>query len=355
MRVLRTVAARLEPRRPRWAVPGALALATVLAGCASDAPQDSLDPAGPAARSINDLFGPVVFVAAAVFVLVQGLIIYMVVRFRRRDVDDDSFPAQLHGNTRLEVGWTILPALVLAVVAVFTVPVIFELSEEPEDALRVDVTGQKYWWGYSYEDQELVPGGGIETANELHIPAAQPVFLTLQSEDVIHSFWAPRLNGKRDVVPGRIHTWTIEADEPGVYSGQCAEFCGTSHANMRLKVVAHDPAAWEEWVRGQQEDPEVPTDGLAAEGHEVFGQLCASCHVVDGQYDEVAETSPSAPNLTHLFSRDCFAGCIYDLNDRNELEAWLRNPQRKAGSLMVIGALTEAQIDQLHAYLTTLE
>jgi len=156
-------------------------------------------------------------------------------------------------------------------------------------------------------------------------------------------------------VPGRLHTWNLEADEPGVYSGQCAEFCGTSHANMRLKVVAHDPAGWDEWVASQQEEPEVPTDGIEAEGYEVFGQLCASCHVVDGQWDQVAETSPSAPNLTHLYSRDCFAGCIYDLNDRNEVEAWLRNPQRKAGSLMVIGELSETQIDQLYAYLTTLE
>ncbi len=353
MFVLRTVVTRLRATRPRWLLAGVVALAA--AGCASDAPQDTLDPAGPAARSIDNLFGPVFLVAVVVFVLVQGLIIYMVVRFRRRDDDDTSFPPQLHGNTRLEVGWTILPALVLAVVAVFTVPVIFELNEEPDNALQVSVKGQKYWWGYSYPDQEMVPGGGIVTANELHIPAGKPVFLTLESEDVIHSFWAPRLNGKRDVVPGRIHTWTVEADDPGVYSGQCAEFCGTSHANMRLKVVAHDKDDWQQWVSGQQEDPVVPTEGLAAEGYEVFGQLCATCHVVGGQYDEVAETSPSAPNLTHLYSRDCFAGCIYDLNDRNELEAWLRNPQRKAGSLMVIGELTEVQIDQLHAYLTTLE
>jgi cytochrome c oxidase subunit 2 len=353
MKVVRSLARPPAARRP-WLV-AAVAVGLLLAGCASDAPQDSLDPAGPAARSIDDLFGPVVLVATAVFILVQGLIIFMIVKFRRRDPADDSFPAQLHGNTRLEVGWTILPALVLAVVAVFTVPVIFELNEKPAEALEVSVTGQKYWWGYSYPDQDMVPGGGIVTANELHVPAGEPVFLTLESRDVIHSFWAPRLNGKRDVVPGRMHTWTLEADEPGVYSGQCAEFCGTSHANMRLKVVAHDPESWEGWVAAQQEQPPVPTEGIEAEGYEVFGQLCSSCHVVDGQWDQVAETSPSAPNLTHLYSRDCFAGCIYDLNDRNEVEAWLRNPQRKAGSLMVIGELSETQIDQLYAYLTTLE
>jgi cytochrome c oxidase subunit II len=336
-------------RRPlRWLVPVALVLA--LGACATDAPQDSLDPAGPYARSIDNLFMPVVYVAAVVFVLVQGIIVYSIIKFRRR-ADDDAVPEQVHGNTRLEVGWTILPALILAVVAVFTVPVIFELDDRrPDEAIMVEVRGQQYWWEFAYPEH-----GDIVTANELHIPAGQPVFLELTSEDVVHSFWAPRLNGKRDVTPGRIHTWTIEADEPGVYSGQCAEFCGASHANMRLKVVAHDQDGFDEWVDGQQTEPEVPTEGLAAEGHELFETRgCAACHDVRGQYEVVADTSPPAPDLTHLFTRDCFAGCIYDLNDRNEMEAWLRDPQRKAGSLMVIGELSEADIDALYAYLETL-
>jgi cytochrome c oxidase subunit 2 len=183
-----------------------------------------------------------------------------------------------------------------------------------------------------------------------------PVYLKLQSRDVIHSFWAPKLNGKKDVVPGRVHNWKLQADEPGVYSGQCAEFCGTSHAFMRLKVVAHDQAGWEAWLKTMQTPLTEPTDGLAAEGHELFAQKgCSGCHQIDGEYEEVAKGSPSAPNLTKLFTRDCFAGCIYDLDDRNELEAWLRNPQRKAGSLMVIGKLTEDEIDRLYAYLQTLK
>ena len=345
-----------DPRpvtRRRWA--GLVALAFLLGACASDAPQDSLDPAGPEARTIDNLFGPVVLAAAVVFVLVQGLIIYAVVKFRRRDDDDGELPDQVHGNTRLEVGWTILPALVLAVVSVFTVPVIFELNEQPEDALEVEVWGQQFWWGYVYGE-----GAGaereFETANELTIPAGQPVFLTLRSRDVIHSFWAPRLNGKRDVVPGRTHTWTIEADEPGAYSGQCAEFCGASHANMRLKVVALSADDYDAWLERQQEEPEIPTTGPEAAGYELFSQRgCAGCHQIDGAYEEVAEDAPPAPNLTHLFSRACFAGCIYDLTDRNELEAWLRDPQRKAGSRMVIGELSEADIDNLYAYLRTLE
>lgn len=331
----------------------------LLGACASDAPQDTLDPAGPKARLIDDLFRPVFWVAVAVFVLVEVLIVMAIVRGRRKaGAADDDLPPQIHGNTRLELGWTFLPAIVLAGVAVFTVPVIFELNERPDEALEVTVYGQKYWWAYEYGEQEQygISGEGITTANELHVPAGTPVFLTLESKDVIHSFWAPRLNGKRDVVPGRVTTWSLEADEPGVYSGQCAEFCGTSHANMRLKVVAHDEAGWQEWVDQNSSDPNQPSSGPEAEGFELFAQKgCAGCHTVAGQYEEVADDAPPAPDLTHLFSRDCFAGCIYDLNDRNEVEAWLRDPQRKAGSLMVIGELTEDEIDKLYAYLRTLE
>ncbi|MDP9019858.1 MAG: cytochrome c oxidase subunit II [Actinomycetota bacterium] len=351
---------RLLPRP--WAL--AVAALVVLSGCASDAPQDYLEPAGPLARTLDNLFVPVFWIALGVFVVVEGVIVFAVVKWRHRDGDDggaEEMPAQLHGNTRLEIGWTILPALVLAVVAVFTVPVIFELNAVPAEgeSLEVDVTGAQFWWGYEYPTQPdfgITDEGGIVTANELHIPAGQRVYLTLRSVDVIHSFWAPKLNGKRDVVPGREHNWSIEADEPGVYSGQCAEFCGISHANMRLKVVAHDPAGWDAWVEDMQQEPVEPVSGLAAEGFTLFQQRgCSGCHVVEGAYDEVAEDAPAAPDLTHLFSRDCFAGCIYDLNDRNELEAWLRDPQRKAGSKMVIGQLTEADIDALYAYLETLE
>jgi cytochrome c oxidase subunit 2 len=335
-----------------------LALTVLLAGCASDAPQDSLEPAGKYSQSIDNLFKPVFLIAVVVFFVVQGLVLFSVLKFRRKPDDDDTeFPEQIHGSTKLEIGWTILPALVLGLVGIFTMPVLFDLNSEPDEAMEVTVYGQKYWWAYEYGEQpEYGIGEDITTANELHIPADTDVYLTLESKDVVHSFWAPKLNGKRDVVPGRKHTWLLQADEPGVYSGQCAEFCGTSHANMRLKVVAHDEASWARWVEQMEAPITKPTSGLAAEGFELFNAKgCAGCHVVDGQYETVAEGQPPAPNLTKLFTRDCFAGCIYDLNDRNELEAWLRNPQRKAGSLMVIGQLSEAEIDRLYAYLQTLK
>lgn len=333
-----------------------LAPVLLMTACAKDAPQDIFAPEGTYAKKIDDLQRPIFMIAAVVGVLVFALIAFAVFKFRAR-ADDDELPEQLHGNFKLEIGWTILPALLLAAVSAFTLPLIFELAEKPANALEVDVWGQKYWWGYEYPGQEAfgIDDAGIRTANELHIPVGVPVYLKLQSNDVIHSFWAPKLNGKKDVVPGRVHDWKLQADEPGVYSGQCAEFCGTSHAFMRLKVVAHDKASWQEWLATMQEPVERPTDGLAAEGFELFAQKgCAGCHQVDGTYEEVAPDSPAAPNLTKLFTRDCFAGCIYDLNDRNELEAWLRDPQRKDGSLMVIGELTEDEIDRLYAYLETL-
>jgi cytochrome c oxidase subunit 2 len=334
------------------------ALTLIVAGCASDAPQDTLKPAGKYSRQIDHLFKPVFLIAVAVFIFVEGLVLVAVVKFRRKADDDDTeFPEQLHGNFKLEIGWTILPALILLAVAAVSIPVLFDLNSHPKNAMNVTVTGQKYWWAYDYGPQDKFGiDKTITTANELHIPAGTPIYLTLKSKDVIHSFWAPKLNGKRDVVPGRIHTWLLEADKPGVYSGQCAEFCGTSHANMRIKVVAHDQASWDKWVATMETPVEKPTTGLAAEGLALFqAKGCSGCHKVDGEWDEVAKTSPPAPNLTKLFTRDCFAGCIYDLNNRNEVEAWLRNPQRKAGSLMVIGQLSEDEIDRLYAYLHTLE
>ena len=343
-------------RRARTAALG-LALTVVLAGCASNAPQDTLKPAGKYSREIDHLFKPVFLVAVVVFVLVQGLVLFSVLKFRRKKDDDDTeFPNQIHGSTKLEIGWTILPAVILGAVAIFTIPVLFDLNSHPKDSMNVTVYAQKYWWGYQYTPQT---GYGIDkeitTANELHIPAKTKIYLTLESKDVIHSFWAPRLNGKHDVVPGRKHTWLLEADQPGVYSGQCAEFCGTSHANMRLKVVVHDQAGWAKWVQTMETPDQKPTSGLAAEGYDLFQQKgCSGCHQIDGEYQETKAGNPPAPNLTKLFTRDCFAGCIYDLNDRNEVEAWLRNPQRKAGSLMVIGQLSEPEIDRLYAYLQTL-
>ncbi len=358
---------------------GALAL-VLLAACSPDATQSTLEPAGPYADTIDNLFTPVFWMAVGVFVLVEGALVWFLIRYRHRKTRTD-VPPQIHGNTRLEVGWTILPAVILVVIAVPTVTTLFDLARKPSgEVLQVEVLGHQWWWEFDYPDLE------VSTANQLHIPVDTPVYVTLCSAGsgyeaqpapnecqadlplpaglggaVIHSFWVPELAGKQDVVPGRANTLLIEADRPGTYEGQCAEFCGLSHAYMRFRVVAHDAGDFDAWVRGQQADA-APASGLAAQGQEVFAQNCIQCHTVNGLTDAQGEPVAGAiqgPNLTHLMSRDCFAGCIFDINTEN-LTKWVSDaPSMKSGSFMPSGlktlGLTPEQVDAVVAYLETLE
>jgi len=368
-----------------------LLLLLVVAGCASDAPLDTLDPQGPESRAIDNLLDPVLIIAGVVFLVIELGIVFVAVRFRRRKDDDGEWPAQTHGNLVLELGWTILPAVILAFVAVGTLATLFDLADEPEDALEIDVVGQQWWWDFQYD----VDGDGevdFRTPNEMVIPAGQPVNVDIMSEDVIHSFWIPALNGKRDAVPGRVHPLTLEADEPGTFWGQCTEYCGLSHANMRMRVIALPQDEYDAWLANQVEPAEAAT-GDAAAGEELFASSCTSCHQVrglnDDDYTGAATVSGTAPDLTHLMSRSTFAGSLFrlyaqadddDLStfygalaeegtfNRVQLEAWLRDPPGEkpmyADTEALDGALprgmpnlglTEEQIDQLVAYLQTLD
>ena len=321
----------------------ALPLLLFLAGCAEDAPQDFLEPEGPIARQIDGLQKPVFYVAGVVFVLVQGLAIYAVIRFRHRE--DRPEPVQIHGNTRLEIAWTLIPALILLVIAVPTIRTIFDLSDKPDNPVNVTVIGHQFWWEYRYDDL------GVVTANELHLPTGRDVELTLESVDVIHSFWVPKLAGKTDVIPGRTNRMKLSADNPGRYLGQCAEFCGISHANMRLVAVAHRPADFDAWVRGQRALAPEPAPGSpAVDGKALFtAKGCAGCHTVEG-----VSRGTLGPNLTHLQSRRTFAGAMFDLNTER-LRAWLRNPpEEKPGAKMPNLGLAPDDINKLIAYLETL-
>jgi cytochrome c oxidase subunit II len=343
-------------------------LLLLAAGCASNAPLDTFQPEGPEARTIMNLVLPVFIVAGVIFVLVEGAILFILWRFRqRRDHDPDELPHQLHGNTRLEIGWTVLPAVILAPIAVFTVFTIFELEDRDDDAVRVEVVGNQWWWEFRYD----VDGDGtadIITATEMVVPAGRQVDLAITSNDVIHSFWIPRLNGKRDAVPGRVHTWSITADEPGYYWGQCTEFCGLSHAVMRMRVVAVPEEDYQAWIERQLEPGPTPQTAGQARGQELFAQVCASCHRIAGldaqpSEDEHPLVAGVAPDLTHFASRRGYAGGIFELyNDdmtvnRGQLEAWLRNaPAEKPmapndGRGMPNLGLTESQIDDLVEYL----
>jgi len=401
-----------------------LALVAFLGACAEDAPQDTLAPEGPNARLIDDLSDPIFAVAGVVFVVVLGGAVFIARRFRARsDEHYEDMPGQIHGNNVLEIGWTIVPALILVGIGVFSVFAIFELNEDPpEDAVNVQVIGHQWWWEYRYDIDEngrYDDPEDIVTANDLVIPVGEEVELEITSRDVIHSFWVPKLNGKRDAVPNRSHPWKLEAEEAGEYVGQCTEFCGLSHAEMRIKAIAVERDRFDEWVTEQQADAAPYADddeSLEAQGYRAFaGALCASCHLIEGVNDDsfsdedipefhreimggpgtitdpALQASRHAPNLTHLMSRTTFAGAKFDLRrdteecealgidwadteedldrclDRGALEAWLRNPpaEKAMQAEEVPGRsprrgmpnlqLTEDQIDQLIAYLVTLK
>lgn len=366
---------RITAARRRW-LAWTMLLGLLLAGCGTEnLPQSALDPAGPIARAEDNLWDIVFFIAVVVFVLVQGAILYAVFRFRDRGGDD--IPKQVAGNTRLEILWTIIPALILVGIAVPTVRTIFEVARDPGDeALQVRVVGKQYWWEFEYMGGE---GQGVVTANELHIPAGRPVYLHMQalsatqpdpgmaenpevaqpvSAGVIHSFWVPRLAGKQDVVPGHTRRMTIEADEPGVYPGQCAEFCGLSHARMRFEVIAQEPAEFEQWLTEQAQPAASPDDQLAQRGEELFETAtCTACHAIGGyeQNSGAAANVRIAPNLTHFASRSKFAGEILDNTDEN-VKKWLTNPPGvKPGAQMPNLGLSQDDIDALAAYLRTLK
>jgi len=391
---------------------GALAAVSATA-CASEkaAPQTTLKAQGPESRYIDHLFFPVFWIAAAIFCLVAGLTLYAVIRFRERPGNE--MPRQTHGNTKLEITWTVIPFLLLVGVGVASVIGIFHLYKDPSGqritfvpasatssgqpslqgkVLEVHVIGHRWWWEFDYpgmgtmQDQFLQtgeqPDTALVTAGELHIPAGVMVRLDVTSNEplkspenvdprdpgpgVIHNFWVPALAGKIYAIPGHITHLNLEADlskvsdgHPVTYSGQCSEFCGLSHANMRFKVVAESPSDFAAWVAEQRtvQHPLTATDQytqpLAYEGYTLFNGSggCSGCHTVQG----TPAAGQVGPNLTHLQARKVFAGAILALNDNN-LRLWLRDPQAvKPGANMVIRHLSEQEITELIAYLDTLK
>ena len=365
---------------------------TLTSACSSGAELDTLNPKGPTSRSIDSLADPVFMIAGVVFLIIFGGTALLWLRFRD-DHSDEEFPDQIHGNFRLEILWTLVPTLILAGVSVFTLITLSEINGTDDNvmALSVDgeaiswepevlVVGQQWWWEYRYyldgldgvdlSDARNLPPADIITSTQMVVPTGEEIELKITSRDVIHSHWIPALNGKRDAVPGRVSPWKIEADEPGVYFGQCTEFCGLSHARMRMQVVAMEPENFQAWINRQIEPALEPTTESSKRGKEVYESLCVRCHVVKGVNDETSIgadlVSNAAPNLTHLMSRTTFAGGIFNMYEpdgslnRTQLEAWLRNaPEEKPAYAegrrgMPNLGLDEGQIDDLVAYLETL-
>ena len=434
--------ADMEPsirRHLKWTFPLVVLAILFLTGCANNAPLDSLDPAGEKSEGISDLINPIFVIAGIVFVFIQGAVLYIGWKYRVKapkegqetfdgGYTDEEFPEQVHGHFAAEIGWTIGPTILMAAIAIFSVGFLLNLDDvdaAPEGAeypeVEVLVVGQQWWWEYHYylDGAEGASEPDFVTANEIVIPVGQDVKLFITSRDVIHSFWIPRLNGKKDAVPGRISPWVIQSNQVGRFAGQCTEFCGLSHAYMRMYAVALTQDDFAKWVDNQltirsplsEDDPNY-------EGEQLFITNCARCHAINGvterdidgtvtsdsmaMYGNIEEfrnhsdgtlsqgkytgpanlTSGAAPNLTHFATRSSYAGSFFELYPeaqetsdqghyldlagsdfaRGTLEAWLRNSpnvkpnaQPEQARGMPNLNLNEAQIDLLVDYLMSLD
>ena len=305
-----------------------------------------LNPASSISSHEANLYMIVLNMALVVFVLVEGALVWILIRDRKR-ANDEQLPRQIHSNMRLEVIWTVIPiflAIALFIMTVQTVNAVAAPSSLKSD-LNVRVVGHQWWWEIDYTDL------GIATANEMHIPVGTTVQIALESRDVIHSFWVPQLSGKTDVVPGQHNTMWFEGDQVGEFLGQCAEFCGTEHALMRFKVIVELQEDFDAWVANQQTAAYQPQTEDEKAGYEELTGACAACHSLD---PSEMDTDKVGPNLTHLFSRTTFAGGSFDLNEAN-LRKWLEDTQAmKPGNDMEIKVLPKTR-DQIIAYLLNLK
>ena len=340
------MAARRHTLKRRLAAMGAALSLILLAGCTlHQFPQSSLNPQSNYAQWVQELLEQLTFWVVVIFVAVQGLLIFAVLRFRSRPGAPE--PKPIHGNTALEIAWTIAPAIILTLVAVPTVLTIYRTqSPPPVGSLKVKVVGHQWWWEFQY------PELGFTTASEMIVPVGRPVAVDIESADVMHSFWFPAMGGKRDAIPSRTNHLWFTPDSLGDFPGQCAELCGISHANMRMRLSVVTPTQFEAWVSGQRGPPMEPdSTSPAGEGKQTFAQsACVACHTIQGISAGVV-----GPNLTHFGSRHTIAGAMYESNPSN-LGKWLENPPaRKPGTLMLNLGLSPQQISNLVAYLQSLK
>lgn len=320
-------------------------LALALTGCLDESPQSTAVIGGEHNQRIWDVYNIIWIGAAVVFVLVEGLLIYAIIRGRKATKTVHGRPVPVHGNTKLEIMWTIIPAIVIVIIGIPTLTVLRDLSRTPEsdNIIKVDVVGRQYFFEFHYPELEL------QTANQLHIPAGAVIDINLQSADVIHSFWVPRLAGKTDNIPGRTnHMWLV-ADEAGTYQGQCAEFCGEGHALMKFQVVVHEQEDFEAWIEEQRAPPSAEGDPVLGE-QLVVGGSCAACHAIEG----TSAAGVVGPALTGFASQPQIADAVE--NTPENLALWLEDPQQvKPGTLMPDPGLNPTQIQHVIAYLSTLE
>ena len=311
----------------------------------------TLAPASTPAHQIFNLSIFVVAITGGIFVVVGGLLAVALYRFRARKTDPIAEPAQIYGSTQIELAWTVIPILIVVVLFLTTARIIFAIqdAQKPKTALDVTVIGHQFWWEFRY------PKYGIVTANELHIPvssdsAPEATFLRLTSADVNHSFWIPQLAGKTDLIANHVNTMWMDPQKAGLYVGQCAQFCGSQHAMMLLRVYVDTPGQFDAWIKSQAQ-PAQQNSAVEA-GRQVFErQACMNCHTVSG----TAATGRFGPDLTHLMSRTTLASGATDNTPAN-LRQWIKSPDAfKQGALMPAMQLTDEQLDQVTAYLETLK
>ena len=325
-----------------------VAIALAIAGCsAADHPMTTLSPKSDLAKWIQSLYIDVTLWDAAILSIVVLAFILAVFVFSSR-VGEAAPAATASSDLGLEIAWTLGPTLVLVMISVPTIRTIFrsQPAVAPAGALEIKVVAHQWWWEYDYPD-------GAKTGNELHIPVNRPIRLSLESADIIHSFWVPQLGGKRDVVPGQINELTFVATVPGMYPGQCAEFCGLSHANMRFRVFVDSPDDFAKWDKAQLAGPAATSasDLLASNGAKVFANSpCTTCHMIEG-----ISKGYIGPDLTHFGSRTTLAAGVLK-NTPENVAKWIENPQEtKPGANMPALLLPGPKMDALVAYLEGLQ
>jgi len=333
--------------------PWPTALANQVTTGLGGSPTSIFNPAGTPAHSVFGLSMLVLGITASIFLVVAGLLLYALLRYRHRPADENALrePAQIYGSNQIELSWTVIPILTVVMLFLATARVIYttEHATKPVDSLDVTVIGHQFWWEYRY------PKLGIVTANELHIPVSDPkhptpTYLTMSSADTDHSFWIPRLAGKMDLIPNKVNTMWIDPQTPGLYLGQCAQYCGTQHAKMLLRVYADTPAQFAAWVTQQRK---VATQDIASTaGRAVFEHnACISCHTIGG----TVATGRFGPDLTHVASRDTIASGSVP-NSAANLRMFVDDPAHfKPGILMPPMHLNDQDLDAVTAYLVTLK
>ena len=354
-----------------------MVLSVLLMACNPEGPQSTFDAQGPVSEIQKNLFLFTFWIAVIVFIVVEGAILFVTFRYRRKN---DELPVQTHGNLKLEITWTIIPAIIIVIIAIPTVIGIWQTQVMPdeEDSLVINAVGHQWWFEFNYPSEEVV------TANELHLPEDTNVIVNIESQDVLHSFWIPKIAGKVDMVPNHENQLWIKADNPGLYYGQCAEFCGVAHAMMRFRVIVHTNEDYQNWLEYMRTPPQDLVSGSDEdEGRKLFVGNCSMCHTYDSykkaayhkeinsQYNRWEEWKKdkensaivSAPNLTHFGNRITLGAGLKENNYAN-LVKWIEDPDSiKIGTRMKNHAaiyttentLSDLEIEQIAKYLLSLK